>query len=69
MTSRSHPQPLPFSSSVMDAMKLEFIPVREKDGPRKVRRRRGSLRLYLILWDAAKAPLSGGYTLAAAPTV
>ncbi len=50
-------------------MKLEFIPVREKDGPRQVRRRRGSLRLYLILWDSAKSPLSGGYTLAAAPTV
>ncbi len=50
-------------------MKLEFIPVREKDGPRKVRRRRGNLRLYLILWDAAKSPLSGGYTLAAAPAV
>lgn len=50
-------------------MKLEFIPVREREGPRIVRRRRGSLRLYLILWEAAKAPLSGGYTLGAAPVV
>ncbi len=50
-------------------MKLEFIPVREKDGARKVRRRRGSLRLYLIVWDSAKSPLSGGYTIAATPVV
>jgi hypothetical protein len=53
----------------VESTKLEFIPVRERDGPRKVRRRRGNLRLYLIFWDAAKAPLSGGYTIGAAPTV
>ena len=50
-------------------MKLEFIPVREKDGPRFVGRRRGSLRLYFIVGDGAKAPLSGGFTLGAAPIV
>ncbi len=50
-------------------MDLEYIPVREQEGTRFVRRRRGSLRLYFIIWDAAKSPLSGGYTLGVAPTV
>lgn len=51
-------------------MKLEFIPVREQEWHRAVRRRRrGVLRLYFIIWDGAKTPMSGGYTLGAAPSV
>lgn len=50
-------------------MKLEVIPVREQGTHRTVPRRRGALRLYLILRDGAKTPLSGGYTLGATPTV
>ncbi len=48
-------------------MKLEFIPVKEVEGPRRVPKRRGSLRLYWIVWEASKAPLSGGFALAASP--
>ncbi len=50
-------------------MKLEFIPVQEQEGARKVPRRRGILRLYWIVWDSSDAPLSGGFTLGAAPVV
>ena len=48
-------------------MNLEFIPVKEADGPRRVPRPRGSLRLYWIIRESAKSPLSGGYTLGASP--
>ncbi len=48
-------------------MNLEFVPVKEVEGPRKVPKRRGMLRLYWIIWDSSDAPLSGGFTLAAAP--
>ncbi len=50
-------------------MKLEFVPVRERDGTKLVRHRRDNLRLYFIVGDASKAPLSGGFTLGAAPVV
>lgn len=50
-------------------MKLEFIPVKEREGPRQFKRRRGSLRLYWIVSDAKKAPLSGGFTFGTAPIV
>ncbi len=50
-------------------MNLEFIPVKEIEGPRRFARRRGSMRLYWIVWEAAKPPLSGGFTLGAAPLV
>ena len=48
-------------------MKLEFIPIKEDAGATRVPRRRGSLRLYWIIWEAAQSPLSGGFTLAASP--
>lgn len=48
-------------------MKLEFVPVKEAEGARKVPKRRGILRLYWIVWDSADARLSGGYTLGASP--
>jgi hypothetical protein len=48
-------------------MDLEFIPVKEVGGPRRVPKRRGCLRLYWIVWESAKSPLSGGYTLGASP--
>jgi hypothetical protein len=48
-------------------MKLEFIPVKEVEGPRKMTRRRGNLRLYWIVWESTNAPLSGGFTLGVSP--
>lgn len=48
-------------------MKLEFIPVREEGGARSVPRRRGDLRVYLILASGGNPPLSGGYTMGSAP--
>ena len=48
-------------------MNLEFIPVREVEGPRRGPKRRGILRLYWIVWESSNAPLSGGFTLGASP--
>lgn len=48
-------------------MNLEFIPIKEDEGPKRVPKRRGSLRLYWIIGESTKSPLSGGFTLGASP--
>ena len=48
-------------------MKLEILPIRERDGSKILPRRRGVLRVLWIVGDAPRSSLSGGYTLRASP--
>ncbi len=50
-------------------MKLEVLPVKEKGGSRLFHRRRGAIRVVWVICDGPKSPLSGGFTLGAAPTI
>ncbi len=50
-------------------MKLEILPIREKDGSRILPRKRGTVRVIWIVQESNRAPLSGGFTLQAAPTI
>lgn len=50
-------------------MKLEILRVKEKEGSRRFPRRRGAIRMVWIEGEAPKSPLSGGFTLGAAPTL
>ncbi len=49
-------------------MKLEIFPVKEKEGSRKLPRRRGTIRMVWIVQESNRSPLSGGFTIRAAPT-
>jgi len=62
------PDRLPFSETQRGgSTNLEFIPIKENEGPKRVPKHRGSLRLYWIIWESTKAPLSGGFTLGTSP--
>ncbi len=50
-------------------MKLEILPIKEKDGSRLLPRRRNTVRVIWIIWDSPRSALSGGYTMRSAPTV
>lgn len=68
MTSGPRLRPFsPFSGGGL--LRLEILPVKEKEGPRKFSRRHDTVRVVWIVWDSQKAPLSGGFTLAAAPAI
>lgn len=49
-------------------MRLEFLPIRELGGSRRVPKRRATIRLYLIIEGASRSLLSGGYTWGTTPT-
>ena len=48
-------------------MKLEILPVREREGPKRFSRRRDTVRVVWIVGEAPKATLSGGYMLGVSP--
>ncbi len=50
-------------------MRLEVLPVKEKGGSRIFPRRRGTVRVIWIVPESNRSPLSGGFTLRAAPTL
>ncbi len=50
-------------------MKLEVLPIKEKDGTRSLPRRRGTIRVIWIVQESNRSPLSGGFTIRAAPTI
>lgn len=52
-----------------DSLKLEILPVKEKDGTRLLPRRRGAVRVIWIVQESNRSPLSGGFTLRSAPTI
>ncbi len=48
-------------------MKLEILPVREREGSRIFSRRRDTVRVIWIVGESPKATLSGGYMLGVSP--
>lgn len=69
MTSGARLQPFPHIPGEVVPMKLEILRVKEKEGSRRFPRRRGAIRMVWIEGEAPKSPLSGGFTLGAAPTL
>lgn len=50
-------------------MRLEILPVKEKEGTRKLPRRRGAIRVIWLVQESNRSPLSGGFTIRGAPTI